>query len=126
MDDQHFHALQAARFADIAERLAELAQRPEHAQLESLAAQCRELGKRSAALLDEAPALIYRLFTVAPGVAQGFPRDLLWYLGAECLHFMPDEEIERYTALDESRRQLAAQGGRFDWAGACAGVPKPH
>jgi hypothetical protein len=32
-----------------------------------------------------------------------FPRDVLYLLGGECLHYMPDEEISAYQELDELR-----------------------
>ena len=126
MDDIRFHRAQLARFLELAQRLEAIAGQPEHAQLAGLAEQFRELSARPQALLDEAPPLVFRLFTVAPGVAQGFPRDLLWYLGGECLHFMPDDEIERYSALDDDRRAAAGRGETFDWSAACAALPTLH
>lgn len=30
------------------------------------------------------------------------PRDLFWHFGGDCLHFMPDDEIQRFQALDEA------------------------
>lgn len=30
------------------------------------------------------------------------PRDLFWYFGGDCLHFMPDEEISQFQQLDEA------------------------
>jgi len=40
---------------------------------------------------------------------------LLWFFGGDCLHFMPDEEIELYQTLDERRYQAEQQGEVFDW-----------
>ena len=53
-----------------------------------------------------------------PQVAHMIPRDLLWYFGGDCLHFMPDEEIQLYQALDEQRAETEARGEEFDWAAA--------
>lgn len=44
----------------------------------------------------EGPALVSRLFTTYPDFAPTFPRELLWFFGGECLHFMPDEEIAEF------------------------------
>ncbi|UAW97158.1 dehydrogenase [Halopseudomonas nanhaiensis] len=53
-----------------------------------------------------------------PQLAHMIPRDLLWYFGGDCLHFMPDEEITLYQALDEQRAETEARGEAFDWAAA--------
>ncbi len=44
----------------------------------------------------EGPALVSRLFTTYPDFAPTFPRELLWFFGGECLHFMADEEIAEF------------------------------
>ena len=41
-----------------------------------------------------------------PQIAHLIPRDLLWYFGGDCLHFMPDEEIAQYQLLDERDREM--------------------
>ena len=38
-----------------------------------------------------------------PQIAHLVPRDLLWFFGGDCLHFMPDEELDLYQALEERR-----------------------
>lgn len=50
-----------------------------------------------------------------PQVAHLIPRDLLWFFGGDCLHFMPDEEIQLYQQLDERRYEAEANGEDFDW-----------
>lgn len=47
--------------------------------------------------------LISQIFQRYPQIAHLVPRDLLWFFGGDCLHFMPDEEIEMYQALEERR-----------------------
>jgi hypothetical protein len=59
--------------------------------------------------------LISQIFHRYPQVAHLIPRDLLWFFGGDCLHFMPDEEIARYQALDERRFDAEAAGEPFDW-----------
>lgn len=59
--------------------------------------------------------LISQIFHRYPQIAHLVPRDLLWFFGGDCLHFMPDEEIELYQALDERRYEAEANGEPFDW-----------
>ncbi|PKM32136.1 MAG: dehydrogenase, partial [Gammaproteobacteria bacterium HGW-Gammaproteobacteria-12] len=47
--------------------------------------------------------LISQVFHRYPQIAHLVPRDLLWFFGGDCLHFMPDDEIALYQALDERR-----------------------
>lgn len=43
------------------------------------------------------------------------PRDLLWFFGGDCLHFMPDEELSLYQATEERRYECEQRGEPFDW-----------
>jgi hypothetical protein len=44
-----------------------------------------------------------------------FSRDLLWFFGGSCLHFMPDQEIDFYQQLDELRFAAENQDQPFDF-----------
>lgn len=59
--------------------------------------------------------LICQVFHRYPQVAHLVPRDLLWFFGGDCLHFMPDEEIALYQELDERRYAAEQAGESFDW-----------
>ncbi|WP_455231487.1 PA2817 family protein [Geopseudomonas aromaticivorans] len=50
-----------------------------------------------------------------PQIAHLVPRDLLWFFGGDCLHYMPDEEIEMYQQLDERRFSAEENGEEFNW-----------
>src|SRR5471032_2994151 len=50
-----------------------------------------------------------------PQIAHLVPRDLLWFFAGDCLHFMPDEEIELYQALEERRYEAEQNEEPFDW-----------
>ncbi|MFJ3481768.1 PA2817 family protein [Pseudomonas sp. NPDC090202] len=50
-----------------------------------------------------------------PQIAHLVPRDLLWFFGGDCLHFMPDDEIDLYTALEERRYEAEQNDEPFDW-----------
>lgn len=59
--------------------------------------------------------IICQVISRYPQVAHLIPRDLLWYFGGDCLHFMPDEEIAQYQLLDEHQAEAEARGEEFDW-----------
>jgi len=59
--------------------------------------------------------LISQIFHRYPQIAHLVPRDLLWFFGGDCLHFMPDEEIALYQALDERRFEAEQNNEPFDW-----------
>ena len=75
-------------------------------------------------LYGEGPGLVSRLFTTYPDFAPTFPRDLLWFLAGECLHYMPDEEITTYQQLDDMRAEAAAQGKTLDLRQARASLAR--
>lgn len=126
MDDQAFHNHQVAQFRRLATQLKSASETPGSENLALLAEQFEELASQPTALLDQGAALLHRLMTAAPGLAALVPRDLLWYLGGECLHFMPDDEIERFSDLDEQRRQAATAGDALDWQAAIQKMPPPQ
>ena len=88
----------------------------------ALAFQALARGERD--LYGDGRALVERLFTTYPDFVPTFPRDLLWFFGGDCLHFMPDEEIELYQQLDEQREQAAEKGEIIDFAAARAKLMK--
>lgn len=59
--------------------------------------------------------LLSQIFHRYPQIAHLVPRDLLWFFGGDCLHFMPDEEISLFQALDERRYEAEANDEPFDW-----------
>ena len=50
-----------------------------------------------------------------PQIAHLVPRDLLWFFGGDCLHYMPDEELDLYQALEERRHEAELNDEPFDW-----------
>ena len=65
--------------------------------------------------LDEITDQVNTLFTHFADLTPLFPRDILFFLGGDCLHYMPDEEIQAYQAPDELRYSAESQGKSFDW-----------
>ncbi|MCX2981454.1 dehydrogenase [Halieaceae bacterium IMCC14734] len=63
-----------------------------------------------AELYSSGPVLVNQLFASCPDLAPYFPREILWFLGGECLHLMPDREIAIYQQLDDQRWSAAEAG----------------
>ncbi|QGZ31707.1 PA2817 family protein [Stutzerimonas stutzeri] len=59
--------------------------------------------------------MICQVFHRYPQIAHLVPRDLLWFFGGDCLHFMPDEEIEIFQRLEERRYEAEQNEEPFDW-----------
>ncbi|MDZ5602166.1 PA2817 family protein [Pseudomonas sp. RP23018S] len=59
--------------------------------------------------------LICQIIQRYPQIAHLVPRDLLWFFGGECLHFMPDDELEQYQRLEERRYEAEQDDQPFDW-----------
>ena len=95
-----------------------LAQVPEESSIlflerfEELLAQL-EAGDQDA--LYNGQDIICQIITRYPQISHMIPRDVLWYFGGDCLHFMPDEEIAQYQLLDEHQAEATARGEEFNW-----------
>ncbi len=49
-----------------------------------------------------------------PQLTPVIDRDLLWFFGGECLHFMTDEEIDLFQRLDEQEAEHDTSSGSFN------------
>lgn len=63
-----------------------------------------------------------RAFRMYPQFAHLIARDLLWFFGNNCLHNMPDDEIEKFQRLDELRFEAEEKGEEFDYINKRAAV----
>ena len=121
MNDQqyleHCRTLLAEFSRTLATRTAEL---PYDHPLSELAAAYRALDENGVDLYTRGPALVSRLFDTYPEFAPTFPRQLLWFLGGDCLHYMADEEIEQHQQLEELRLAAASRGDTFNFNDARA------
>ncbi|MEE4189965.1 MAG: PA2817 family protein [Halieaceae bacterium] len=115
MNDSEYRAFCLELAASFAARLSQEAEKtsPED-PLRSLASGFEALA-RGEALYEEGPALVNTLFTHAPEFAPLFPRDLLWFIGGDCLHFMPDEELAKYQQLEDMRIAAQDEDTPFDY-----------
>lgn len=65
---------------------------------------------------------IDRAFRMYPQLAHLIARDLLWFFGGNCLHNMPDHEIDKFQRLDELRFAAEDKGEEFDYLNSRASV----
>ena len=75
-------------------------------------------------LYETGPAIVNRLFASCPQLAPSLPREILWFLGGDCLHFMPDDELQVFQELDDMRQNAAAAGETLDYQQAKAKLLK--
>jgi len=85
-----------------------------HDPLRELAQSFTLVAEGGDSLYEEGPALIARIFTTYPDIAPQFPRQLLWFFGGDCLHYMPDEEIDQFQQLEDLRLAAQRSGEPFD------------
>jgi hypothetical protein len=57
----------------------------------------------------------HRFLTHNPELAPAIHRDLLWFFGGDCLHFMPDDEIEKYQMLDDAMAEAMIRNTPFNY-----------
>ncbi len=121
MNDKHYreycHALLAEFSRELLTRTASL---PQEHPLRELAEGYAKLSEHTVDLYERGPALVARLFDTYPEFAPTFPRQLLWFLGGDCLHYMADEEIEQHQQLEEMRLAAASRGETFNFKDARA------
>ena len=91
----------------------------ENTILQQLAQLIESLKDSSAQQYDsavfEGQQWFYRFLTHNPELAPAVHRDLLWFFGGECLHFMPDEEIEKYQMLDDAMAEAMLRNVPFNY-----------
>ena len=68
----------------------------------------------SEAMMAQGQWLVERIISGYNELMHFLPRDLLWFFGGDCLHHMPDTEIDFYQQLDELRFAADSQERPFD------------
>jgi hypothetical protein len=115
MNDTQYRELCLEMAASFTERLTEEAERSSaNDPIRELAAGFRDIAGGEG-IYERGPGLIRTLFANCPDLAPMFPRDLLWFLGGDCLHLMSDEELASFQLLDEKRTDAAARGELLDY-----------
>jgi hypothetical protein len=62
----------------------------------------------------EAQEILSRFIRCYANLVPLVRRELLWFIGGECLHFLGDEELTFYQTLEENLYQLEHQGINVD------------
>lgn len=70
--------------------------------------------------LEQGQVLMCRVVGSYPHLMPLLYRDLLWFFGGDCLHFMPDEEIAIFQRLDEQREEAKQEQRAFSYKEARA------
>ena len=115
MNDEQYLDHCRTLFAEFAQTLAaRTVDLPEDHPLRELAVAYQTLGEPPAKdLYAQGPDLVTRLFNNFPEFAPTFPRQLLWFFGGHCLHYMADEEIAQFQQLEDMRLTAASRGETF-------------
>lgn len=71
--------------------------------------------EHAAEAFDLGQVLMTRLVRNYPQLTQLLARDLLWLFGGDCIHYLADEEISDFQALDEARYIKEAQNEAYDY-----------
>ena len=64
----------------------------------------------------EAQDLLSRFIRCYANLVPLIKRELLWFVGGECLHFLGDEEMALYQQLEDQLYALEAQNAPYDIA----------
>ena len=62
--------------------------------------------------------LLALIGTHHPQLMPVLDRGLFWFFGGECLHYLTDEEIDRFQHMDEAAAQHEADGEEYDYHAA--------
>ena len=65
--------------------------------------------------LIQGQALICKIVAAYPHLMPILPRDLLWFFGGDCLHYMPDDEIAIFQSIDEKREEAKKSSTEFSY-----------
>lgn len=76
--------------------------------------------------LEQGQQLLCRLVSHFPALTPHISRDLLWFFGGDCLHFLADEELAQFQLLEERYHEAQEQSGNADYADLRAQVLGLH
>lgn len=84
--------------------------------LQQLEQVIEQLVQRTDSAYQDGQDWLMSILTHQPQLTPTINRDLLWFFGGDCLHFMTDAEIELFQQLDEQEAEHDASQGPFDRA----------
>jgi len=97
----------------------------EHNFLESLTTLCTQMNDSEDDVF-KGQELLCKIIANYSHLTPLIARDLLWFFAGDCLHFMPDDEINSYQQLDELRFEAESKGEQFNYEAARAAIFKLH
>lgn len=98
----------------------------EHVEFMNALTQLSEMTQYTDAMNEKGQWLISRVVSAYSHLMPLLSRDLLWFFGGNCLHYMPDDEITFYQQLDELRFTAEEKNIPFDYAAAKQSLAKAH
>ncbi|WP_281647511.1 PA2817 family protein [Parendozoicomonas sp. Alg238-R29] len=112
-DSFSFHRAILAEFVEkLPKALAEVVQEEQQQELmENLHQACNELDTDQANGWHLGQNWLFSFIGNHPQLTPVVPRDLLWFFGGDCLHFLTDEEISRFQQIED---RVAEEGS--NWA----------
>jgi hypothetical protein len=114
MNDEEYRKHCMALLVDFAETLAgRTRDLPEDHPLKALSEEYQSLADPANDVYRLGPDLVATLFNTFTEFAPTFPRQLLWFLGGDCLHYLTDEEIAQFQQLEDMRVDAARRGEIF-------------
>jgi len=85
-----------------------------------------EMSEHNNEMNEKGQWLVSRVVSAYSHLMPLLNRDLLWFFGGNCLHYMPDDEIAFYQQLEELRFSAEEAGHDFDYAAAKQGLTQSH
>ena len=77
-------------------------------------------------LYQQGQQLIETIIANYPMITPALNRDILWLLGGNCMHFLSDEELQKYQAIDELIYAAESEGKMLSFKEAKAQAFKLH
>lgn len=72
------------------------------------------LREHSDAGYEQGQDWMVQIFTHQPQLGPAIDRDLLWFFGGDCLHFLTDAEMQAFQQLEELEEEYRLRGEVFD------------
>ena len=102
-DSFSFHRQMLAEFAEkLPKALEEVVKEEQQKELiTNLQQACEELDNNQADGWHLGQNWLFSFIGNHPQLTPIVPRDLLWFFGGDCLHFLTDEEIDRFQQIED-------------------------
>jgi hypothetical protein len=79
-----------------------------------------QLGQKTDLGYESGHDLLANIATHQPQLMPAIDRDLLWFFGGDCLHFLTDDELDRFQRLEDMAAAAESEDKTFDYQAAHA------